>query len=113
MKHEGLIVDWHSRSISAGEERAKEIDAHLNTAHIILLLISANFLASNYCYGIEMQRALERHETGEARVIPIILRPVDWEHIPSLSKLQALPTKAKPVTTWPTPPEYDAAFVDI
>jgi len=113
LKQQGLISGWHDRSISAGTEWANEIDTHLNTAHIILLLISASFLASNYCYHIEMKRALERHAAGEARVIPIIVRPVNWETEPSLSKLQALPTGAKPVTTWPNPPTYDEAFLDI
>ncbi len=108
-----LITGWHDRQIPAGAEWAGEIDAHLNSAQIILLLISADFLASRYCYSIEMKRALERHEAGEARVIPIILRPVDWEQEPSLHKLQALPTSAKAVTTWSMPPTYDEAFLDI
>ena len=80
---------------------------------IILLLISADFLASDYCYSVEMQRAQQRHEAGEARVIPVILRPVDWQHEPLLHKLQALPTSARPVTDWPAPPTHDAAFTDI
>src|SRR5712691_3977808 len=113
LKQQGFISGWHDRSISAGTEWAQEIDAHLNTAQIILLLISASFLASDYCYRIEMQRALERYEVGEARVIPIILRSVNWEAVPSLSKLQALPTDAKPVTSWPNAPTYDEAFLDI
>jgi len=75
------------------------IDDHLKTAQIILLLISPDFLASDYCYSIEMQRAIERHETGEARVIPIILQPVDWQNTP-FSKLQVLPKNAKPITRW-------------
>ena len=108
-----LITSWHDRQIPAGAEWEGEIDAHLNSAQIILLLISADFLSSRYCYGIEMKRALERHHAGEARVIPIILRPVDWEQEPSLHMLQALPTNAKAVTTWPMPPTYDEAFQDI
>src|SRR5947209_13902795 len=113
MKRQGLIVGWHSRLISPGADWAKEVDTRLNTAHIILLLISADFLSSSYCTGIEMQRALERHEAGEARVIPIILRPVDWEHESRLNQLKLLPNEAKPVTTWLTASGYDEAFVDI
>src|SRR5437660_9264039 len=75
LKRHGFIVDWYDRDISAGKEWEKEIDDHLNTAHIILLLISPDFLASDCCYGIEMQCALERHEAGEARVIPILVKP--------------------------------------
>jgi tetratricopeptide (TPR) repeat protein len=76
---------------------------------VILLLISADFLASDYCYGLEMQRALQRHQANEARVIPILLRPVEWNKAP-FALLQALPTGAKPITTWRN---RDAAFTDM
>ena len=84
LRHQRLIKDWHDRQISAGKEWTKELNTHLETAHIILLLISADFLASDYCYSVEMRRAMERHEAGEALVIPVILRPVDWEREPFL-----------------------------
>ncbi len=96
LKHRGLISAWHDRKIGAGEEWKGEIDEHLNSAQIILLLISSDFLASKYCYDIEMTRAMERHDSGEARVIPIILRHAYWKGSP-FSKLQALPTNAEPV----------------
>ncbi len=96
LKNHGFISSWHDRKIIAGAEWAGEIDAHLNTAQIILLLISADFLASTYCYGIEVTRAMERHNAGKARVIPIILRHCDWHSAP-FGKLQALPTDGKPV----------------
>jgi type II secretory pathway pseudopilin PulG len=98
LEREGLIELWHDRDISAGTEWEREIDTHLNTAGIILLLVSPDFMNSDYCYGVEMKRALERHERGEARVIPIILRPVLWEDAP-FSKLQTLPKGAKHVVT--------------
>src|SRR5947209_333656 len=79
LKRQGLITGWHDRKIVPGTDWANEIDTHLNTASIILLLVSPDFIASEYCYSIEMQRAMERHKSGEAHVIPIILRPVDWE----------------------------------
>src|SRR5947209_8334377 len=69
LQRQGLISDWHDRQLLAGDEWAREIDQHLETASIILLLISPNFLASDYCYEIEMRRALERHKLGDARVI--------------------------------------------
>ncbi|GAC1485491.1 MAG: hypothetical protein NVS2B12_40400 [Ktedonobacteraceae bacterium] len=103
------ISSWSDREISPGVDWEKAIDQELNTAHIILLLISADFMASNYCYGIEMKRALERHEAGEARVVPILLRTVDWEDAP-FSKLQILPTDAKPVSRWQ---DRDEAFWEI
>src|SRR5260370_10467153 len=71
-----LIEVRHDRNISAGTEWAKEIHKYLNTADIILLLVSSDFMFSDYCYSIEMNRAMERHERGEARVIPVLLRPV-------------------------------------
>ena len=105
----GLIKSWHDRKIPPGQEWASEIDTHLKTAHLILLLISADFLASDYCSITEMQQALQRHETKEATVIPIILREVDWRASP-FGKLQALPKNARPVTSWPN---RDEAFADV
>ncbi len=92
----GHIHSWHDRRIVGGEEWKGEIDQHLEEADIILLLVSADFLASDYCYNTEMKRALERHEAGEARVIPIILRDCLWEDAP-FAKLQACHKDAKPV----------------
>lgn len=109
LKRQGILQDWHDRDISAGSEWAQQISAHLESADLILLLISPDFIASDYCWDIELKRAMERHETGEARVIPIILRETDWTGAP-FGKLQALPKDAKPVKSWP---DQDAAFVDI
>jgi hypothetical protein len=109
LQRNGLIVEWHDRRISAGSEWSDEIDSHVRTAQIILLLISADFLASDYCYGIEMKIALERHASNDAIVIPIILRPVDWSDA-SFSHLEALPRDAKPITTWNN---RDEALADV
>lgn len=78
LQRQGLIEFWYDRNISAGTEWEQKIDEHLNTAQIILLLISSDFIDSDYCYSIEMKRAIERHAKGEAHVIPIILRHVYW-----------------------------------
>ena len=109
LKRQKVIRAWHDRQISGGKEWAGEIDTHLNTAQIILLLISPDFIASDYCFDLEMGRALERHEAGEARVIPIILRPTDMMGMP-FRKLQALPKDAKPVTSWAN---ADEACLDV
>src|SRR6266568_1087976 len=109
LRRQGLITAWYDRLILSGTDWAQAIDEHLERASVILLLISADFLASDYCYGIEMKRALERHQANEARVIPILLRPVDWNSAP-FGYLQALPTDAKPITTWRN---RDAAFTDV
>ncbi len=108
LKHQDKISNWHDRKILPGDEWANAIDARLEAADLILLLISADFLASKYC-NIELQHALERQQAGEARVIPIILRPVDWQGSP-LEKLQGLPTNFKPVTEWD---DRDVAFRDV
>jgi tetratricopeptide (TPR) repeat protein len=109
LKRQGLISLWHDRLIVAGMNWAKNIDTHLETASVILLLVSANFLASDYCVGIEMKRALERQEAGEARVIPILVSPVDWTGAP-FAHLQPLPTDAEPLASWRN---KDAALADV
>ena len=109
LKRDRVISDWHDRRISAGQEWDGKIDEHLNSAEIILLLVSSDFLASNYCYDLEVKRAMERHEAGDARVIPVILRASDWNTAP-FAKLQALPKDGIAVKLWPDP---DVAFLDI
>ncbi len=109
LRHRKLIDTWHDGRLAPGQEWKQEILTQLNTAQVILLLISSDFLESSFCYGVEMQRAIARHDVGEALVIPIILRPVVWEGAP-FAKLQTLPTDAKPVTSWS---DLDEAFADI
>jgi len=109
LKRQKIISSWHDHKITAGEKWAGQIDQHLETAHIILLLVSADFLASDYCYDIELRRAIERHEAGEARLIPIILRPCDWQEA-LFGQYQALPKNGRPVTLWNP---QDAAFAHI
>src|SRR5712692_4959729 len=109
LKQQGLISLWHDRLISPGTNWVQAIDSRLETASVILLLVSADFLTSDYCYSIEMKRALERQEAGEARVVPILVRPVDWKGAP-FAHLQALPTDAKPIVSWRS---KERALVDI
>lgn len=109
LERQGLISMWTDTDISSGTQWEEEIDTHLNTAQIILLLISPDFMASDYCFSNEMKKALRRHERKEARVIPIILRPTNWQVEP-LKKLQALPKDAEAITLWHN---RDAAFLDV
>jgi energy-coupling factor transporter ATP-binding protein EcfA2 len=109
LQREGRISIWHDHQIVPGTNWAVAIDATINTATVILLLISPDFVASDYCYGIEMQRALERQQSGEACVIPVLLRPIDWQHLPFAS-LQSLPRNVRPVTTWAN---QDEALLDV
>lgn len=109
MKNQGLIETWHDRGITAGESVDASIDRNLESADVILLLISADFLASTYCFSIEMKRALARQIEGSARVIPVILEPCDWHSAP-FGKLLAVPKDGKAVTTWANEAE---AWTDI
>ncbi len=109
LQRNGIISGWHDREIPAGTEWTDRIDDNLNAADIILLLVSPEFLASTYCYDKEMMRAMQRHEAGEARVIPIAIKPCLWEVAP-FSKLQGLPKDMKAVTTWAN---RDEAFREI
>jgi len=109
LKRQSVIKNWTDRQITAGDEWRNEIEKHLDSADLILLLVSSDFLNSDFCYLIETSRALLRHESGDARVIPLIVRPVDWQGLP-LSKLQALPKDGKPVTSWPN---RDEAWLNV
>lgn len=109
LKRQGILSSWSDGDIVPGTEWRPQIMTHLNTAQIILLLISADFMASEFCFSIEMTRAIERHKANEARVLPIILRPCDWKGAP-FAELEVLPTKGKPVMRWPS---HDDAFADV
>ena len=109
LKRQGVIETWHDRRIGAGQELGQVIDDHINSDDIILLLVSPDFIASDYCYDIEMKRAMERHEAGEAIVIPVILRACDWHHAP-FGRLLGTPKDGKPVTQWP---DRDEAFLQV
>ena len=106
---QGVITTWHDRRIGPGEELHGQIDEQLNAADIVLLLVSADFLASDYCHDVEMMRAMERHERGEARVIPVILRPCDWHGAP-FGTLMAVPPDGKPVVKHAT---LDDGFLEV
>src|SRR5262245_25912977 len=99
LKRQGLIDAWHDRRILAGDDFARQISDELGKANVVLLLVSASFLASDYCFGVEMKRALARHDAGEAHVIPVIVRPCDWHSAP-FGRLLAAPRDGKAITTW-------------
>jgi hypothetical protein len=109
LKRQGVIETFHDRRIPVGSDLDRSISGELQRADVILLLVSPDFLASAYCYDIEMQRALERHSRGEARVIPVILRHCDWHSSP-FGKLVATPRDGKPVKSFP---DLDEAFLQV
>lgn len=100
---------WNDHRISPGNEVDAQVAAFLGTSDLVLLLVSPDFMDSNYCYVREMKEALKRHRRGDARVIPVVLRPVDWSKTP-IGKLLALPRNGKPVTSWN---KRDEALLDV
>src|ERR1700738_998648 len=109
LKRQEVISTWYDRQIVPGTNWSKIIDQRLEQASIVLFLVSADFLASDYCYEVEMKRALERHESGRARATTIAARPADWKDAP-FAHLHALPTDAKAITAWSN---QDEAFIDV
>ena len=109
LKRQGLVDVWHDRRLLAGDHLDWTISKELDEADVILLLVSPNFLASDYCYKIEKGRALERHRQGTARLISVILRPCDWAHT-DLAQFLVTPKDGKPITQWPN---RDEAFLDV
>jgi hypothetical protein len=109
LKQQNLIRSWYDREIGAGEDFHRAISKELATAEIILLLLSPDFLASEYCMDVELKIALERHHsaTDPARLIPVIVRTCGWRHHEQLSRLNALPTDGRPIDEWPN---ADKAF---
>lgn len=109
LKRQNIISAWHDRRISAGEEFGSEISQYMESADIILLLVSPYFINSDYCYEIEMKRSMEKHVLDEAIIIPVILHPCDWHDMP-FGDLMACPADGKPVSKFSN--KHDA-FLDI
>ena len=109
LRREKYIESWHDRRITGGKEWAGQIDENLAAADIVLLLISPDFMDSDYCSEVELKSALERHNQGLSRVVPILLRHTDWE-TSDIAKLQSFPTDAEPITTWSN---EDKAFKNV
>lgn len=109
LRHSGYISEWSDGQIIAGQEWSPEIIQQLDKADIILLLVTSSFLGSEFIGRVELARALDRHRRRAAIVIPVILKPADWQST-DLGKLQALPAHGRAVSTWPDP---DTAYVDI
>lgn len=109
LKKQGVVETWHDRCIRVGDHFGNEIDSQLEAADVVLLLVSPDFLASDYCYNVEFSKAMERHAQGLAKVISVILRPCDWK-ASSLSDFLVAPKDGRPVTMWPN---RDEAFLNV
>lgn len=107
-KHYQIRI-WHSGETLPGQDWKRSVEHHLVRAHIILLLVSVKFLSSEFCYSIQIQPALDRHNASEACVIPVILRPCDWKQ-EAFGHLQSLPIRGRPVAKWRP---RDDAYVNI
>lgn len=108
LRREGNHI-WHDRMLIAGDELDPEIKKELESADIILLLISHHFLDSYYCFEIEFKTAVARAKAGQARIIPIILDHCDWTAT-EIPKRLATPRDGNPIATWPNRNE---AFLDV
>lgn len=109
LKRNGIVEVWHDRRLVAGEDWDHGIKSELERADIILLLVSSDFIASDYINDVEIKRAVDRHHSGSACVIPIIVRPCIWDLAP-FAKLQALPKNAKAISKWAN---IDEAYLDV
>lgn len=104
LERRGLIQAWHDRQIRPGQAWDQAIDHHLSAADLVLLLVSKDFIGSDYIWGVELAQAMQRRQAGQCEVVPIIVRavdidPADADDLPFL-KLQGLPPDLKPVTSW-------------
>lgn len=109
LRREQVIVDWHDRQLLPGAAWDSEISSRLESADIVLALISADFVSSEYAYGRELSRALELHDQGRLVLTPVIARPCRWERLPT-ARLQVLPDRARPISGWKDP---DQAYLSV
>ena len=109
LERQGLINILNDQGIPGGENWEALIDTQMSRASIILLLVSPDYLASDWCYEIEARRALERMETDGIKVVQIILKRCDWFYAP-FGRLQALPMNGKPINEWRKRPD---AYIDV
>jgi len=109
LRQQKKIVEWYDRDIKPGGDWDKEISEQLKSAHLILLLVTEDFLASDYCFGVEVEHALARLKAGEVQVVPVSLRPCLWEES-RFSELQIIPRDAKPISSLTSPED---GFVNV
>ncbi|MEO8660408.1 MAG: chaperonin GroEL [Bryobacteraceae bacterium] len=109
LRRSSWIREWHDREILPGENWANLISLHLECADIILLLLSPDFLNSDYIWDVEYRRAMQRHAAGDAFVLGVKVRPVSLEPLP-IKALQILPDRELAVTEWPN---HDSGFQNV
>lgn len=109
LRNQGWVEDWHDRMLVPGQNWEREIDKRLFSSDLILLLISVNFISSDYCWQVEMEQALELHERGLATVIPVMVHPCEMRSTP-FRRIQGLPPGLRPISTWEN---QDSAWAEV
>lgn len=109
LRRKGVLHLWTDRRIGVGDEWKSSINQAVESADLFLILVSADLLASDYCWDEEMARAIERHREGKATVVPIFVRPCDWADAP-FARFQGAPRDAKAITSWAN---RDEAWADV
>jgi hypothetical protein len=109
LRHEEIVEFWYDRDLVAGENWDDAITSRLEDADIVIVIVSSDFVSSEYAYGKELSRALELHERGQLRVVPVIARNCRWQNLP-IGRLQALPESGRPITSWT---DRDDAYVSV
>ncbi len=104
------LISWSDVEIPPGHVIEEKIKEKLSSAELFLLLVSPDFLASSYCIEVELKRAIERHKSGDAIIIPIIIRPCDWKNANFLKDIKVLPTDGEPIST---SSDTDVSYVDV
>ena len=109
LRHEQVVTDWYDRELVPGQSWNHRIQEQLESSHLVLVIVTADFVASDYAYGQELNRALELHDTGLLRLIPVIARNCLWQNLP-LARIQVLPEGAVPISRWQ---DRDDAYVSV
>jgi hypothetical protein len=109
LRRQNVLGSWHDRRLVPGDDWHDQLNIHLHDADIVLLLVSASFLSSDYCFEVEMKAALARHDAGAACVVPVIVRACAWKDSP-LGRIQAMPKDGRPVMQYP---DRDEAWTDV
>jgi internalin A len=108
-ERKGEINSWDDTEIVPGQKWEPEILGKLERADIVVLLLSNDFIKSNYCYQVEMDRARERDATGECAIVPIVVRACRYDKL-ELGKIQAIIPEAKPIEEHK---HRDAAWLEV
>lgn len=103
------IEIWEDGIIEAGDDWDDEIKEKLDQANLVLLLVSSDALTSSYINNVELKRSMDKHNLGLIKVIPVIVRPCKWTILP-ISKIQAVPRPATPISKWE---DEDEALLNV